>query len=110
MQILCFFLFLFKGSSNVVCPPCCPVQVLSFALCLHRVFLSEQNKDDDDDKHVKTRLYLQRDGLIEMNKFNILIQFNGWPFKWAHFNTRICQLLTGNCTQVTRDNNDTSKP
>jgi len=25
-------------------PPCCPVQVLSCALCLHHVFLSEQIK------------------------------------------------------------------
>ena len=40
-----FFLFLFKGSSKCgFFPPCCPVQVLSCALCLHHVFLSEQIK------------------------------------------------------------------
>ena len=45
MQILCFLLFLFKGSSKCgFFPPCCPVQVLSCALCLHHVFLSEQIK------------------------------------------------------------------
>ena len=30
-------------------PPCCPVQVLSCALCLHHVFFIWTNKDDDDD-------------------------------------------------------------
>jgi len=45
MQFCVFFLFLFKGSSKCgFFPPCCPVQVLSCALCLHHVFLSEQIK------------------------------------------------------------------
>ena len=44
MQILCFFFFYSRAAVSVVFPPCCPVQVLSFALCLHHVFLSEQIK------------------------------------------------------------------
>jgi len=33
-----------RAAVSVVFPPCCPVQVLSRALCLHHVFLSEQIK------------------------------------------------------------------
>jgi len=36
-----FFFFYSRAAVSVVFPPCCPVQVLSFALCLHHVFLSE---------------------------------------------------------------------
>jgi len=40
-----FVFFLFKGSGKCGFPPCCPVQVLSFALCCASfVVLSEQIK------------------------------------------------------------------
>ena len=44
MQILCFLFFYSRAAVSVVFRPCCPVQVLSFALCLHHVFVSEQIK------------------------------------------------------------------
>jgi len=47
-SVLCnsafFFFFYSMAAVSVVFPPCCPVQVLSCALCLHHVFLSEQIK------------------------------------------------------------------
>ena len=39
-----FFFFYSRAAVSVVFRPCCPVQVLSFDLCLHHVFLSEQIK------------------------------------------------------------------
>jgi len=41
-----FFSFSIQGQHavSVFFRPCCPVEVLSFALCLHHVFLSEQIK------------------------------------------------------------------
>jgi len=39
-----FFFFYSRAAVSVVFPPCCPVQVSSFALCLHHVFVSEQIK------------------------------------------------------------------
>jgi len=44
-----FFLFLFKGSSKYGFPPCCPVQVLSFARCCASCIFIGTNKDDDDE-------------------------------------------------------------
>jgi len=44
MQILRFFIFYSRAAVSVFFPPCCPVQILSCALCLHHVFLSEQIK------------------------------------------------------------------
>jgi len=47
-SVLCkfcvFFFFYSRAAVSVVFPPCCPVQVLSCAFCLHHVFLSEQIK------------------------------------------------------------------
>ena len=47
-SVLCnsafFFFFYSRAAVSVVFPPSCPVQVLSCALCLHHVFLSEQIK------------------------------------------------------------------
>ena len=47
-SVLCnsaFFSFFYsRAAVSVVFPPCCPVQVLSCAVCLHHVFLSEQIK------------------------------------------------------------------
>jgi len=39
-----FFFFYSRAAVSVFFWPCCPVQVLSFTLCLHHVFLSEQIK------------------------------------------------------------------
>ena len=47
-SVLCklcvFFLFYSRAAVSLVFRPCCLVQVLSCALCLHHVFLSEQIK------------------------------------------------------------------
>jgi len=79
MQILCFLSFSSRAAVSVVFPPCCPVQVLSFALWLDHVFLSEQIKMRWDElpypAPLATHSATRRDSFIDFGAIYYLLTY-----------------------------------